>query len=92
MLSMPVMLGRWQANTAVIGDFIWTAIDYIGEASIGWHGYPQSNSVYPRTLAYCGDIDTCGWKRPQSYYRDAFWSDEPVVSLFVHSPVSSLNL
>ena len=80
-----------EANTAVIGDFIWTAIDYIGEASIGWHGYPQSNSVYPWTLAYCGDIDICGWKRPQSYYRDAFWSDEPVVSLFVHSPVSSFE-
>ena len=80
-----------EANTAVIGDFIWTAIDYIGEASIGWHGYPQSNSVYPWTLAYCGDIDICGWERPQSYYRDAFWSDEPVVSLFVHSPVSSFE-
>ena len=80
-----------EANTAVIGDFIWTAIDYIGEASIGGHGYPQSNSVYPWTLAYCGDIDICGWKRPQSYYRDAFWSDEPVVSLFVHSPVSSFE-
>lgn len=79
-------------NPAVIGDFVWTAIDYIGEASIGWHGYPQSDDVYPWSLAYCGDIDICGWKRPQSYYRDAFWSDEePVISLFVHAPVPSFD-
>jgi beta-galactosidase len=25
----------------VIGDFVWTAFDYLGEASIGWRGYWQ---------------------------------------------------
>jgi len=76
---------------SVIGDFVWTAIDYIGEASIGWHGYPQYDGVFPWNLAYCGDIDICGWKRPQSHYRDAFWTDKPVISLFVHAPVSSFD-
>lgn len=80
-----------EANPAVIGDFVWTAIDYIGEASIGWHGYPQSDNVYPWSLAYCGDIDICGWKRPQAYYRDAFWNEAPNVSIVVHSPYSSFD-
>ncbi|MEJ7676124.1 MAG: glycoside hydrolase family 2 TIM barrel-domain containing protein [Chitinophagaceae bacterium] len=57
----------------IIGDFVWTAFDYIGEASIGWLGYPQAANFYPWNLAFCGDIDICGWKRPQSYYRDALW-------------------
>jgi beta-galactosidase len=72
----------------VIGDFVWTAYDYIGEASIGWLGYFQKQSFFPWNLAYCGDIDICGWKRPQSYYRDALWKKDQI-SLFVTPPVPS---
>ncbi|MDQ3821335.1 MAG: DUF4982 domain-containing protein, partial [Acidobacteriota bacterium] len=72
----------------VIGDFVWTAFDYIGEASIGWRGYWQESNFYPWTLAYCGDIDICGWKRPQSYYRDALWKKDQV-SIFVKPPKPS---
>ncbi|MDI3321162.1 glycoside hydrolase family 2 TIM barrel-domain containing protein [Pinibacter soli] len=70
----------------VIGDFVWTAYDYIGEASIGWLGYPQRGWFYPWNLAYCGDIDVCGWKRPQSYYRDAIWKNGTPLSIFVAPP------
>ncbi|HUZ57662.1 MAG TPA: glycoside hydrolase family 2 TIM barrel-domain containing protein [Hanamia sp.] len=67
----------------VIGDFVWTGFDYIGESSIGWLGYPQDkNQFYPWNLAYCGDIDICGWKRPQSFYRDALWKKNQL-SIFV---------
>ena len=74
----------------VIGDFVWTAFDYIGEASIGWLGYFQKQNFYPWNLAFCGDIDICGWKRPQSYYRDALWKDGQI-SLFVTPPVPSFE-
>jgi beta-galactosidase len=75
----------------VIGDFVWTAFDYLGEASIGWRGYWQEHNFYPWNLAYCGDIDVCGWKRPQSYYRDALWKDDQL-SLFVKPPKPSFEL
>jgi beta-galactosidase len=75
-------------HSYVIGDFVWTAFDYIGEASIGWRGYWQEQSFYPWNLAYCGDIDICGWKRPQSYYRDALWKENQL-SIFVRPPQSS---
>lgn len=71
-------------NTFVIGDFVWTAFDHIGEASIGWHGYWQED-IYPWNLAYCGDIDICGWRRPQSYYRDALWKENQI-SIFITPP------
>ena len=74
----------------LIGDFVWTAFDYIGEASIGWLGYFQNQNFYPWNLAFCGDIDICGWKRPQSYYRDALWK-EGQISLFVKPPVPSFE-
>jgi beta-galactosidase len=86
--------GGWMGvmdNQFVIGDFVWTAFDYIGEASIGWRGYWQEKNFYPWNLAFCGDIDICGWKRPQSYYRDALWKKDQV-SLFVKPPGPSFPL
>src|SRR5258706_4781858 len=76
-------------NSWVIGDFVWTAFDYIGESSIGWRGYLQEKNFYPWTLAYCGDIDICGWKRPQSYYRDVLWKKDNSISIFVKPPQPS---
>ncbi len=66
----------------VIGDFVWTGFDYIGESSIGWLGYMPGKKYYPWNLAYCGDIDICGWKRPQSFYRNALWKKDQL-SIFV---------
>ena len=78
----------------VIGDFVWTGFDYLGEASIGWTGYAPNWSTigpYPWHLAYCGDIDACGYKRPAAYYRDVLWkTGENKVSAFVESPFLSL--
>jgi beta-galactosidase len=75
-------------NSYLLGDFVWTAFDYIGEASIGWRGYWQKQDFFPWNLAFCGDIDICGWKRPQSYYRDALWKENQI-SIFVRPPVPS---
>ncbi len=75
----------------VFGAFVWTALDYIGEAGIGWHGYWPSKNSYPFTLAYCGDIDICGNKRPISYYRDALWKTNQL-SIFVTPPTTTLPL
>lgn len=85
----------WMAtidNPWVIGDFVWTAFDYLGEASIGWRGYPHRGSFYPWHQAFCGDIDICGFKRPQSFYRDALWGEKANVSLFVKPPVPSFPI
>ena len=77
----------------VAGDFVWTAIDYLGEAGIGRAYYTKERPDieshlydYPWNQAYCGDIDICGFKRPQSYYRDILWgvSDKP--KMFVRRP------
>lgn len=73
----------------VIGDFVWTGLDYLGEGSIGWYGFTEK---YPWTLAYCGDIDICGFKRSQSYYRDILWENGRKVALFVKNPVPTFGI
>jgi beta-galactosidase len=63
----------------VIGDFVWTSIDYLGESGIGKVTFEEGGmpfgAPYPYHLANCGDIDICGFKRPQSYYRDILWGE-----------------
>jgi beta-galactosidase len=73
----------------VLGDFVWTGFDYLGEASIGWRGYPHDENYYPWNHAFCGDIDICGWKRPQSYYRDVLWEVGDQLSVYVTPPEPS---
>jgi beta-galactosidase len=87
--------GSWMAVVDyhyVIGDFVWTGFDYLGEASIGWLGYMQKKEFFPWSHAFCGDIDICGWKRPQSYYRDILWENGDQPYIFVVPPEPSFEL
>jgi beta-galactosidase len=83
-----------EAEPHVIGSFVWTGWDYLGEASIGWCGPTpnwSSTGPYPWHLAYCGEIDACGFKRPAAFYRDVLWrTGYNRVSAFVRSPAPSL--
>lgn len=58
----------------VIGDFTWTGWDYIGEAGVGIPAYQWGEggfgAKFPCQLAYCGDFDITGKRRPASYFRE----------------------
>jgi len=79
----------------VIGDFVWTAWDYLGESGLGrvlydgrvqYVGDEGFAGKYPWHHANCGDIDICGFKRPQSYYRDFVWGVGHAPYIAVHLP------
>jgi len=57
----------------VIGDFVWTGMDYLGEAGIGQAVLDSIQMEFPWYNGYCGDIDLIGNKKPQSFYRDVVW-------------------
>ncbi len=85
----------WKAVEALpylIGDFVWTSLDYLGEAGIG-REFHEGDEVWglpgwPFTVANCGDIDICGEKRPQSYYRDILWHRRDTPYIGVHAPIT----
>lgn len=74
----------------VIGDFVWTGMDYLGEAGLGHSVLSnEKNSFFmpwPWIGAWCGDLDICGFKKPQSLYRDVVWRRSPI-EITVHDPV-----
>jgi len=69
-----------QEQAYMIGDFVWSALDYLGEAGIGRvylsHETPLKHwegPMWPWHGAYCGDIDLTGWRKPVSHYRNIVW-------------------
>ena len=67
----------------VIGDFVWTAIDYLGESGIGrWYyegeptNEPWQGPMFPNHAAYCGDIDLTGQRKPISHYRSMLYNKD----------------
>ncbi len=77
----------------IIGDFIWTALDYLGESGIG-HAIQIKNEEkdpplfpgWPWFNGWCGDIDICGDSKPQSLLRNILWNDSKI-EIAVHTPV-----
>ena len=57
-------------NAYVAGQFLWTGIDYLGEAG-----------VFPNRANGAGLLDLCGFKKPMAWFRQSLWSDAPMVSL-----------
>ncbi len=80
-------------HSYIIGDFVWTGMDYLGESGIGHIRYVEINEPesgfhqpWPWYVSWCGDIDIIGNKKPQSYYRDVVWG-ESRLEMMVASPV-----
>jgi beta-galactosidase len=68
-------------NPYVAGQFLWTGIDYLGEAR-----------TFPNRANGAGLLDLCGFKKPIAWFRQSLWSEAPMVYLCaapaggVHSP------
>lgn len=86
----PAFAANWaevQRLPQVIGDFTWTGWDYIGEAGVGIPAYRFGEggfgAQFPCQLAYVGDIDITGFRRPASYYRQiaAGLRSEPYIAV-----------
>ncbi len=86
-------LAYWQPvekHPYVIGDFVWTAMDYLGESGLA-HALLSNEKgsffmPWPWFNAWSGDLDLCGFKKPQSHYRDVVWRRSQI-EMMVHAPI-----
>ncbi|MCD7745124.1 MAG: DUF4982 domain-containing protein [Lachnospiraceae bacterium] len=84
--AMKQVWERTMAHPYVIGDFTWTAMDYLGESGIGHAFYDQDGGLfcdYPWHTGNCGDFDICGFVRPQGKFRRLLWNVDraPVIAI-----------
>ena len=82
-----------QDNKYILGDFVWTAMDYLGESGIGrWYysgdvpGEHWEHNLFPWHGAYCGDIDLIGWRKPISHYRSMLYNNNEKLYMAVREP------
>ncbi len=84
----------------VIGDFTWTAWDYLGEAGLGkaaffdpedknapmypWDLMPSNTSPYPWRTSNDADIDITGHMCPQGAYRSIVWGSDKTYLYSMH--------
>jgi beta-galactosidase len=57
------------------GQFLWTGIDYLGEAG-----------RWPNRGSRAGLLDLCGFKKPVAWFRESLWSSKPIVYLCAFQP------
>jgi beta-galactosidase len=82
-----------QKHNYIVGDFVWTAMDYLGESGIGRYVYPGEptgehweGNLYPWHGAYCGDVDLTGWRKPISHYRSMLYNNTEKIYMAVREP------
>jgi len=56
----------------VIGDFMWTGIDYLGESR-----WPNKNASF-------GVLDLCGFPKDGFYFYQSQWTNKPMIHIFPH--------
>lgn len=59
------------ANDFIAGGFIWSGVDYLGEALWPSHGWPN------------GLFDICMFEKPRAAFHRAMWNPKPMVSIAV---------
>ena len=72
------MPAAWKAvadNDYIAGQFLWTGIDYLGEAG-----------MWPAHASNAGLLDLAGFPKDQYYLRKSLWTDAPMVYLTATGP------
>ena len=72
MLDAEELLKFTKLYDYVMGDYIWSGIDYLGE----WW--------WPGICSPSGMLDTCGFEKDGYYFFGSQWSNKPVIKLIPH--------
>lgn len=89
----PTIAHNWTLVTEhsyVIGDFMWTAWDYLGEVGLGVIDYGKNSGVYvkpyPSVSAYTGVINLIGHRELYSHLAAMVWGLEKKPYIAVQPP------
>lgn len=84
-----------RSHPYVVGEFVWSAMDYIGEATVGRWYYEgleppgehwEAEPYYPWHGSTPGDIDQTGWRKPHSHYREILWHEDAPTYIATREP------
>jgi beta-galactosidase len=77
-----------ERNPFVMGEFIWTGIDYLGEPTpYGGHDHHTNgywNDDWPSHSSYFAPVDLVGLKKDRFYLYQSQWTQKPMVHILPH--------
>ncbi len=68
----------------VLGEFVWTGFDYIGEPTpyFDWGG--SSDQDWPARSSYFGMVDLAGFPKDRYFLYQSQWTTKPMVHILPH--------
>ncbi len=77
-----------EKNPYVMGEFMWTGFDYLGEPT-PYGGKDNSTNGYwngdwPSRSSYFGAVDLCGLPKDRFYLYQSHWTTKPMIHLLPH--------
>lgn len=72
------------ALPAVLGEFVWTGFDYIGEPTPYFGEHEDNSHDWPARSSYFGMVDLAGFPKDRYYLYQSVWTHEPMVHVLPH--------
>ena len=66
----------------ILGEFVWTGFDYIGEPTPYWQ--EDDKDDWPARSSYFGFVDLAGFPKDRYYLYQSQWTTEPMVHILPH--------
>jgi beta-galactosidase len=71
-------------SPSVLGEFVWTGFDYIGEPTPYFNSGADRQADWPARSSYFGIVDLAGIPKDRFYLYQSRWSPDPMVHLLPH--------
>jgi len=68
----------------VLGEFVWTGFDYLGEPTPYFGGKGPTDHDWPSRSSYFGMVDLAGFPKDRYYLYQSVWSKKPMAHLLPH--------
>jgi beta-galactosidase len=69
-------------NPAVLGEFVWTGFDYLGEPTPFFNA--RGVNDWPSRSSYFGIVDLAGFPKDRFYLYQSVWTTNPMVHILPH--------
>lgn len=79
-----VELAAQEKMPNILGEFVWTGFDYLGEPTPYFADRGSSEKDWPARSSYFGIVDLAGFPKDRYYLYKSVWTGEPMVHILPH--------
>ena len=73
-----------ERSPTVMGEFVWTGFDYLGEPTPYFASEADAGTDWPARSSYFGMVDLAGFPKDRYFLYQSVWTSTPMVHLLPH--------